>query len=97
MRENNLHREIIPTACHKILDCEIGVSARRGAPVTEPRLAQSCRCNERAIAIRRRHAGLREIPGAERRFLDWKAGFVVREPLRQRHCNFWRILVFAAA
>jgi len=55
------------------------------------------RCNERAIAIRRRHAGLREIPGAERRFLDWKAGFVVREPLRQRHCNFWRILVFAAA
>jgi DNA polymerase III subunit epsilon len=27
-------------------------------------------CSERAIAIRRRHAGLREIAGAKRRFLD---------------------------
>jgi hypothetical protein len=41
---------------------------------------------------------LREIAGAERRFLDWNAAvFVVREPLRQRHCDLRRILVFAAA
>ena len=39
-------------------------------------------CSKRPIAIRRRHTGLREIAGAERRLLDWKAVvFVVREPL----------------
>jgi hypothetical protein len=54
--------------------------------------------SERAIAIRRRHAGLREIAGAERRFLDWRpAVFVLREPLRQRHCDVRRIPAFVAA
>jgi hypothetical protein len=33
-----------------------------------------------------------------RHLLDWNAAvFVVREPLRQRHCDLRRILVFAAA
>jgi hypothetical protein len=41
---------------------------------------------------------LREIAGAERRFLDWRpAVFVLREPLRQRHCDVRRIPAFVAA